>query len=112
MIVSATVIKLLESTANDDWRKICEFVRLLAGLRHPGCTTSAQFKPKLKEVDDDMARKAGEIVDKHKDLIFELTNFFLQKRMDVAKVAGRPPQNFALTQKEIDNFPPIKAAFP
>ena len=110
-IVPATVIRLLESTAANDWTKIRELVRLLAGIKHPGLSAD-EFAPKLKEVDDYIANKAGEIVDKHKELILDLTNFFLQQRMAAPKVRGRPPENFTLAKDDIDSFGPIKAAFP
>lgn len=110
-IVPPVCIKLLQTTALDDWRKIQEYVRMLAGIKHPRCTTEVDFKPKLKEVDDCIATRAGELVDKHKELIFELTNFFLSQRMVAPRVRGRPPETFALSRDEIDNFPPMRAAF-
>jgi hypothetical protein len=111
-IVPQVCIDLLKTTALDDWRKIQEYVRLLAGIKHPGCKTEAEFAPKLKEVDDYIANKAGEVVDKYSELIMALCNFFLERRMAAPKVLNRPPEKFVLSRDEIDNFPPIKQAFP
>jgi hypothetical protein len=67
---------------------------------------------KLKELDDYIADKAGQIVDQHKALVLQLTDFFMQKRAAALKTRGQPPATFALSKQDIDNFAPIKAAFP
>jgi hypothetical protein len=111
-IVPQVCTDLLKTTALDDWRKIQEYVRLLAGIKHPGCKTADEFAPKLKDVDDYIANKAGEIVDKRKELILSLCNFFFQRRMAALKVRNHPSEKFVVTRDEIDNFLPIRQAFP
>ena len=108
-INSKLCIELLKTTALDDWRKIQEYVRLLAGIEHPGYDASEKFAPKLKEVDDNIANKAGEAVDTYKALILELTDFFIA-RFEIDR-ARKPLYPFTLSQNDIDTFQPIKAAF-
>lgn len=83
-----------------------------AEIKHPGCKTEAEFAPKLKEVDYYIANKAGEIVEKHMELILELCNFLLEKRLAAPKVRNRPPEKFSLSRDEIDSFPPVKQRSP
>lgn len=108
-IDSELCIKLLKTTALDDWRKIQEYVRLLAGIEHPGYDAAEDFAPKLKEVDDIIANKAGEAVNFYKELILELTDFFMARLpMDRDR---RPLYPFTLSRNDINTFEPIKAAF-
>ncbi len=102
--------KFLLSTASDDFSKVRELLKVLVGIKKPGATPD-EFQAELTKTKDNLFNRSAKIVEKHADLIVDTAVFVMGKLDGVVKAAGTL-KKFELTPAELDEFVPLKAAFP
>jgi hypothetical protein len=90
-------IKFLNSTAKNDYAKVRELARVLAGIAHPNVGRD-EFEKALADNDSRLFNDAAKLIEGNYDVIFDLTQFF-------ARTYVRSKANpFVLTGKEVDTF--------
>jgi hypothetical protein len=91
----------LDTTAPNDYAKLRELVRTLAGIEHHDATDYDDFEAKMKGTNDRLYGDAIKIVETNAELIVDLAIFAMSK-IDSAMKAGRFVDSFIITKDEID----------
>ena len=95
--------KLLVQTANNDFAKIRENLRILTGALFPDCSKQ-EFGVRLSEVNDRVYHEAADIVTANAVVITELCEFFKTSHEQAVRARTAQAEVFQLNAQAIDGF--------
>jgi hypothetical protein len=91
--------RLRASTAEDDYKKIRELVRCVAGVRKPDAASEQDFQTALDEAEMDLVGRSGDAVIANHKVIEKVAFRFI----DALQEAGFP-DSFELGEEQIDDI--------
>jgi hypothetical protein len=97
------VCDFLESTANQDFAKVRELLKVCAGIGHYG-SSEEEFDARIKEINDRAYSNAMSIVVQNREAIRELAVYFLRERGMLGD-----PEEYKLTAAKVDAHPVVRS---
>jgi hypothetical protein len=92
---------LLDTTAMNDHAKIRELLRIVSAVEHPDANDDKARCRETTALDNELRAKTGALIERHSELIFGLTEFFISQMGSAS-----PP--FTLPATVICGFPGVQ----